>query len=55
MVKKVVIQAVKLHNNKPKKPLQATTLKHKALKTPLALTTPQRPMMKLIQKALTLL
>ncbi len=53
MVKKVVIQAVKLHNNKPKSPLQATAKKKQNLKAPLLLTAPQRLMMKLIQKAPT--
>lgn len=53
MVKKVVIQAVKLHNNKPKPPLQATALKQTPLKTPLLLTTPQRLLIKLMQTAPT--
>lgn len=54
MVKKVVIQAIKLHNNnKPKPPLQATAKKQQNLKTPLLLTTPQRLLIKLMQIAPT--
>ncbi len=47
MVKKVVIQAIKLHNNnKPKPPPQATAKKQAPLRTPLLLTAPQRILIK---------
>ncbi|GHQ62723.1 hypothetical protein JP0074_06350 [Helicobacter pylori] len=39
MVKKVVIQAIKLHNNKPKPSPQATAKKQAPLRTPLLLTS----------------
>ncbi|GAA8755996.1 outer membrane beta-barrel protein [Helicobacter pylori] len=39
MVKKVVIQAIKLYNNKPKPPPQATAKKQAPLRTPLLLTS----------------
>lgn len=53
MVKKVVIQAIKLHNNKPKPPLQATAKKQQNLKTPLLLTAPQRILIKPMKTAPT--
>lgn len=53
MVKKVVIQAIKLHNNKPKPSPQATAKKQAPLRTPLLLTAPQRLLIKLIQTAPT--
>ncbi len=53
MVKKVVIQAAKLHNNKPKPPLQATAKKQQNLKTPLLLTASQRILIKPMKTAPT--